>query len=314
MHRATASHMEGRMAIAAVATKTGGLVLPSLLLAGLLTLVGLQTEAIHLPAFRMAPAAAGPQTVLIPSHPFAYRAGGDFIRGTASIDGPLVEVDEPAPLEIMKYQVSAADYAQCVADGACERADPRRHGAGHLPVTGVSFNDATDYADWLSRRTGETWRLPTIEEWAFAAGSKAVDHALGIDANAADPAQRWLFAYERESALSTDGPANPEPLGSFGVNEFGVADLSAVVWEWTATCASRTTLDAAGETLSHIEACGVRYLEGRHRTPMSAFVRDALGGGCSVGVPPDNIGFRLVRDPSGLAFVGGAFARFVGAG
>ena len=29
---------------------------------------------------------------------------------------------------------------------------------------------------------------------------------------------------------------------------------------------------------------------------MSAFVSDAIGGGCSVGVPPDNLGFRLVRE------------------
>ena len=33
---------------------------------------------------------------------------------------------------------------------------------------------------------------------------------------------------------------------------------------------------------------------------MSAFVRDALGGGCSVGVPPDNLGFRLVKEPNWL--------------
>ena len=29
---------------------------------------------------------------------------------------------------------------------------------------------------------------------------------------------------------------------------------------------------------------------------MSAFVRDARTGGCSVGAPPDNLGFRLVKE------------------
>ena len=288
------------MAYAATATRPRDLALPSLLLAGLLIFIGFQTEAIRLPGLNFGATMAGPGTVVIVPRPFAYRASGDFVRGTASVDGPLIEIEQPAPLEIMKYQVSAADYAQCVADNACKRADPRRHAAGNLPVTGVSFDDATDYAQWLSRRTGQTWRLPTIEEWAFAAGGKAVDHALGIDTNAADPAERWLYAYERESALSTDGPATPQELGSFGVNEFGVADLSAVVWEWTSTCGSRTTVAATGQALSHVENCGVRYLEGRHRTPMSAFVRDALGGGCSVGVPPDNLGFRLVKEPNWL--------------
>lgn len=34
---------------------------------------------------------------------------------------------------------------------------------------------------------------------------------------------------------------------------------------------------------------------------MSGFVRDAQGGGCSVGTPPDNLGFRLVRDRGRIA-------------
>lgn len=286
----------------AVAAKSKGLALPAAILAGLLVTIGVQTQVITLPTFALprlaASSLAGPETVVISSRAFDYRASGEFLRGTASVDGPLVHVDAPAALEIMKFQVSAADYARCVTAAACKKAEPRRRGTGNVPVTGVSFEDATDYAAWLSSQTGQAWRLPTVEEWAFAAGTKAVDHALGVETDAADPAQRWLLAYEKESALGTDGPARPEPLGSFGSNEYGVDDLAAVVWEWTATCASRTTLDAIGGTVSRVESCGVRYLEGRHRTPMSTFVRDALGGGCSVGVPPDNLGFRLVRDTS----------------
>lgn len=281
---------------AVIAVRTGGLALPTFLLLGLVAVIGFQTDLIRVPAFVTA-ADGRPETVVIAPRPFDYRAGGDFLRGTASIDGPLIHVAAPQPLEITTYQVSVADYAHCVADGACEKAAPRRRVTGNVPVTGVNYRDATDYAAWLSKKTGETWRLPTIEEWAFAAGSKAVDHALGVETDADDPAQRWLLNYEREATQAADGPATPRPLGTFGVNEYGLADLSAVVWEWTATCASRTTVDAAGEVLSRIESCGVHYLEGRHRTPINVFVRDAVGGGCSVGVPPDNIGFRLVREP-----------------
>jgi formylglycine-generating enzyme required for sulfatase activity len=272
-----------------------GLVLPSLLLVALLGIVGAQTGLLTLPA--VAPAGT-PETVVIAPRSYAYRATGEFLRNGASVDGPLVALDDPPPLEIMKYQVSAADYAACVADGGCALAEPRRRGIGNVPVTGVSFRDATDYADWLTRRTGARWRLPTIEEWTFAAGSKTVDPALGLETDAADPAERWLLQYEREAALGDRALATPEPLGSFGVNEFGVADLSAVVWEWTATCASRTTVDATGNVVTFIDSCGVRYLEGRHRTAMNVFVRDAVAGGCTIGAPPDNLGFRLVREPT----------------
>jgi formylglycine-generating enzyme required for sulfatase activity len=286
--------LEDTMGVTATISGRGGIALPSLLLLALVSLIGFQTELLDLPTF--ASAEEGPETVVVAPRPFAYRAGGDYLRGTASIDGPLIHVDQGRSLEIMRYQVSTADYGVCVADGSCPRAEPRRRGVGNVPVTGVSFDDAEDYAAWLSRRTGEVWRLPTIEEWAFAAGTKATDHALGIETDASDPAERWLLAYAKESALNQDGPAAPMPLGTFGENEFGVADLSAVVWEWTSTCASRTTVDLMDRALSHIENCGVRYLEGRHRTAMSKFVDDALGGGCSVGAPPDNLGFRLVRE------------------
>lgn len=273
---------------------TASLLLPGVLLVGLLGGIAAQTGLLTMPTF--ATGFAGPETVTIAPRSYSYRASGEFQRGAVPVDGPVVAVDTPAPLEIMTYQVSLADYAECVADGACKKAEPRRRAAGNVPVTGVSFDDATDYAAWLSARTGETWRLPTVAEWTFAAGSKAVDPALMLESDGLDPAERWLANYEREAALGAGALASPEPLGSGGINEFGVADLGGAVWEWTATCASRTTLGAGDTVASHLESCGVRYLEGRHRTPMSTFIRDAQGGACSTGVPPDNLGFRLVRE------------------
>lgn len=280
-----------------VATREAGVVsllLPGALLVGLLAAIAGQTTGLQLPW--LAPALAGPETVTIAPRSYAYRATGDFLSGRQTIDGPMVTMDNPPALDIMTYQVSEADYGHCVADGACKAADPKRRGKGNVAVTGVSFRDATDYAAWLSEETGATWRLPTVAEWTFAAGSKAVDPSLGSGSETTDPAERWLALYEKEAAFGSDALATPEPLGSLGVNEFGVADLGGVVWEWTATCGGRTTFGPSGDIVSQLDSCGVRYLEGKHRTGMNIFVRDALTGGCSTGIPPDNLGFRLVRE------------------
>ena len=58
-----------------------------------------------------------------------------------------------------------------------------------------------------------------------------------------------------------------------------------------------------------VENCGVHVVEGFHRTYMSNFIRDGKSGGCAVGTPPDNLGFRLVREESGL---GRAILRILG--
>lgn len=128
------------------------LALPGLLLAALLAAIGLQTGAVKV-QLANSPNLA-PETVVIEPRAFSYRASGDFIRGNTAIDGPLVTVSAQPKLEIMTYQVSAAEYARCVAENACKKAEPRRRGAGDVPATGVSFDDATDYATWLSARTG----------------------------------------------------------------------------------------------------------------------------------------------------------------
>ena len=265
-----------------------------LLLVGVV-LVGLQ---LNLPDMTGRSAAmAGPAIVTLAPADFIYRPSGSFVREANAIDAPLLKTRLPAPLTIMQFQVSDADYARCVTQGACAPAAPQNVGQGDIPVTGVNYEDAIRYAAWLSRQTGQTWTLPTDREWAFAAGANRPDEALGVD-DSANPALRWLADYELEAKRKTASSRMPLPLGSFGTNEHGVADIAGNVWEWTQTCHRRVQIDAAGIILTETPACSIRVLDGQHRAPMSVFVRDAKSGGCLVGTPPANFGFRLVRRPS----------------
>lgn len=40
--------------------------------------------------------------------------------------------------------------------------------------------------------------------------------------------------------------------------------------------------------------CGVRVVQGAHHTYMTDYIRDPRTGGCAAGVPPANLGFRIV--------------------
>lgn len=237
-----------------------------------------------------------PEAITLPAREFSFRPAGDYWRESVAVDAPELRERLNPRFEVMKYQVSQAEYTRCVADGACLNLDVPNPPRDDLPLTGASLIDAQIYADWLSRRTGQTWRLPTDREWAFFAGSRWADDALRIDDDGSNPARRWLARYSFEAQARSDAPAQAQPRGSHGLNEFGVADLAGNVWEWTNSCHQRVSLDAQGVQKTRVEACSIRIAEGRHRAAINDFVRDARGGGCAAGQPPDNLGFRLVRE------------------
>lgn len=247
------------------------------------------------------------ETVTVAPARFQYRVPGEFLKEGRPVDGPMVETRMRRPVEIMTYQVSGAEYAACVAEGACMAADAP-HLRADLPVTGVSYRDAVAYAAWLSERTGDRWRLPTDTEWSFVAAERFGDDALGLEEDKVDnPAARWLAAYRNRNSIAGDIAVRPR--GTFGTNSNDVHDISGSVWEWTSTCYARNRVDAAGRMAEATVNCGVRVIGGRHRGYMSNFIRDGKSGGCAAGMAPDNLGFRLVREPAPT--IGVALARRV---
>ncbi|WIY52361.1 SUMF1/EgtB/PvdO family nonheme iron enzyme [Devosia sp. YIM 151766] len=272
------------------------LLLPATLLA--LALAAMAVQIAPLPALVRSVDPVGPATVTLPPGHLTYRAPGHYLRDAVPVDAPMTDIAIAEPLTIMQYQVSAADYARCVNAGACATAEPRHLGSGDVPATGVNYGDALAYAAWLSAETGQTWTLPSDAEWAYAAGERFADDALGLADDRTNPALRWIADYRREAARKRAADPLPRPLGSFGANANGLMDIAGNVWEWTDTCHARIHIDAAGDIVSQAPACTIRILAGQHRTPVSYFIRDARSGGCSVGVPPDNLGFRLVRRPA----------------
>lgn len=228
---------------------------------------------------------------------FEHRLDGEYSRDGRDVDAPLVTVEISAPLSIMASPVSVAEYLACVADNACTPLQAPAQKAD-LPVTGVNYLDAMAYADWLSRQTGAVWRLPTEAEWAYAAGADFVDDATGIADDPADPAQRWIKEYRLEAARKRGADTVLRQISALPANENGLRGMAGPVWEWTATCLRRGQLDAEGKIAAQEEMCGIYIVSGRHRAAMTLFVRDPKTGGCSVGTPPDNLGFRLVRETS----------------
>ncbi len=71
---------------------------------------------------------------------------------------------------IGKYEVSVSDWSKyCILSGTCQPIkDPARK---NEPMTGITLQQAKDYAAWLTERTGKTYRIPTKSEWEYAANA-----------------------------------------------------------------------------------------------------------------------------------------------
>ncbi|MBR1285543.1 SUMF1/EgtB/PvdO family nonheme iron enzyme [Bradyrhizobium sp. AUGA SZCCT0177] len=228
----------------------------------------------------------------IAAKPFQYRLAGDFSRDGKPAPAPLGEALLAASIKIMNRQVTAGEYARCADDGRCPKI-PQASAMAERPMVGVSWRDATAYAEWLTNQTGVLHRLPTDEEWVFAAGQKVRDEALPL-VDPVDPAQAWIARYEAEANRARPGALDPQPVGAFGRNENGLLDVGGNIWEWTNSCFLRMTLEPTGPARVTNTNCGVRVVQGAHRTYMTDFIRDPRTGGCAAGVPPANLGFRLV--------------------
>ncbi len=115
------------------------------------------------------------------------------------------------------------------------------------PVVAVSWRDAQAFCQWLTKREGQTHRLPTEAEWEYAcrAGSKKW-YAWGTDpeqaydyANVADgaleAAHPKMTSFQRAVRLGADegdGFVYTAPAGSFKANAWGFHDMQGNVWEW----------------------------------------------------------------------------------
>lgn len=147
-------------------------------------------------------------------------------------------------------------------------------GRSDHPVVLVSYADATAFAAWFSRKTGQHWRLPVEDEWEKAARGNAGRYFP------------WGNEWDAARLDSADaGPFDTVPVGSYaaGVSPYGLYDAAGLVFEWTATPATGGRFIVKGGSWDD-RGCGVCRPAARHGRV--ATLRHIL------------IGFRLVREPA----------------
>lgn len=190
-----------------------------------------QTDSIYPETFQTPIGTPTTQTSFTIPEGMTYIHGGSFRMGNRKGD-PCIEeerVVEIRPFFIDKYEVTNRryrDFVEATKHPAPANWKDGKYAAGEadLPVSGVSWQDAVDYCDWRTKVTGKKHRLPTEEEWEFAArGGSAQLYPWGNEWNAA-------AANTKEHGLG-----KLVDVGTFrqGENSFGMSDMIGNVAEWT---------------------------------------------------------------------------------
>ena len=199
-------------------------------------------------------------------------------------DGPTVVLVQPGGggrpgVAFMRAEVSRADYAQFA--GATGRPIARCRNrlapitlkkrtwvapgftqTGSHPAVCVSFDDARAYAQWLSQRTAESYRLPTRAEWQQIANYKGSGNAC-------------------EDGRIDCGQDGTVPVGQGPASPLGLTGVRGNAREWLNDCAA---------------ACRKHLVTGLGWRDKAGRADPTRSSGFDASVGFDDVGFRLVRE------------------
>lgn len=188
-------------------------------------------------------------------------AGGSFEMGSPDYElnrreseGPVHKVSV-GMFALARNKITRGQFAKFVSETgyqagtaclASEGEDIEKNGRGRdwrspgfpqddqHPAVCINGADAHAYLGWLSRKTGQRYRLPSESEWEYAARANTLSSRFWGEnpddacryANVADQSLRSTWIHN-----CNDGYPNTSPVGSFLPNAFGLYDMIGNAWE-----------------------------------------------------------------------------------
>lgn len=232
-----------------------------------------------------------PEMIVIPAGNFMMGSPASE-KGRNTREGPQHRVAIGKSFAVSRFDVTFADWDACVSVGGCpreNRAGDAGFGRGTRPVIYVSWDDSQAYVAWLSKMTGQRYRLLTEAEWEYAAraGTSTAyfwGEEIGVgNANCDGCGSEWD---DRQTS----------PVGSFKPNAFGLHDMAGNVWQWVQDCYQPDYNGASteGSAVTSVD-CKNRVVRGGSWYIRPPALRSAYRSWVAIDDRTPVMGFRVAR-------------------
>ena len=238
-----------------------------------------------------------PELVIVPSGSFTMGSPGSEPE-RADSEAPQHKVTIAKPFAAGRFAVTFAEWDACLAAGGCGGYKPEDQGWGRAdrPVINVSWDDAKAYVSWLSKKTGQSYRLlsEAEREYATRAGTTA-PFWWGASVTPDKANYNGTYVYSG-GGKKGEYREKTVPVKSFESNAWGLHQVHGNVREWVEDCwhDSYTGAPADGSAWTN-ESCGGRVLRGGSWRSHPQFLRSAYRSSMTSDSRSNVAGCRVAR-------------------
>jgi len=154
---------------------------------------------------------------------FVFVEGGTFIMGSPETEEERYDDETQHDITVDSFYMQASAVAQELWEAVMGNNPSSEETGSDLPVTDVNWFDSMEFIKAINELTGKKYRLPTEEEWEYAAkgGNKSKGYIYSGSNHIEEVA--W---YEENSEMRL------QPVKKLKPNELGLYDMSGNVREW----------------------------------------------------------------------------------
>ncbi|AZE06281.1 Formylglycine-generating enzyme family protein [Pseudomonas chlororaphis] len=249
-----------------------------------------------------------PEMVVLPAGSFVMGTPEDEV-GREPDEGPQHTVTFNKAFAMSRFHVTAGELdayiretGTVIKDGderpgrLCQASKPRYEQGPRQPAVCVDYADVQAYARWLSKKTGQHYRMVSEAEREYAARAGS----SGSFPFPFDEEGQYQITQHANTYGPKDGYSYSAPVGSYPPNAFGMYDMHGNVYEWVADCWHPDYVGAPADGRAWMEESGGVCLDAQIRGndwgEAPVFSRSGNRNSRKREVRGDWLSFRVVRE------------------